>query len=98
MKSKIKFIDPQAAWYLFLDFSEYQDSFEELTVNNDKKLQKLLIEKIGFVCIPGSAFGVESKDYCMRYSFVDIDKDMSYPNIIEGITKLCDFLETIYSN
>jgi len=93
--SKIKFANPEAAWYLFLDFSLYMDSLLTLGVKEDNELQKLLIEKLGFVGVPGSSFGVDSGNLCMRYSYVDLNKDGTYPNIIEGITKLCNFMESI---
>ena len=86
---------PQAAWYFLFDFSNYRDSLLKIGVSNDQELQKLLINELGFVGVPGSSFGINPDKLCLRYSYVDLNQDATYPNVVEGVAKLCAYLKSI---
>jgi aspartate aminotransferase len=74
---KAKFIKPQATFYSFVDFSEYE--------KNSSKLSAILIEKTGVVTVPGIEFGMEGY---LRISFCsDVD------SIKKGVSKIREFLD-----
>jgi aspartate aminotransferase len=74
---KAKFIKPQATFYSFVDFSEYE--------KNSSKLSSTLIEKTGVVTVPGIEFGMEGY---LRISFCsDVD------SIKKGVSRIREFLD-----
>jgi aspartate/methionine/tyrosine aminotransferase len=92
--SQIGYTKSVAAWYMILDFIKYKAKLKnKFDVINDKQLQVLLIEKIGFILVPGSSFGIHEEKLCMRYSHVDLDENLGFSRIEEGLNKLCNFLE-----
>jgi len=74
---KAKFIKPQATFYSFVDFSEYE--------KDSSKLSSTLIEKTGVVTVPGIEFGMEGY---LRISFCsDVD------SIKKGVSRIREFLD-----
>jgi aspartate aminotransferase len=74
---KAKFIKPQATFYSFVDFSEYE--------KDSAKLSSTLIEKTGVVTVPGIEFGMEGY---LRISFCsDVD------SIKKGVSRIREFLD-----
>jgi len=74
---KAKFIKPQATFYCFVDFSEYE--------KDSTKLSSILIEKTGVVTVPGIEFGMEGY---LRISFCS---DVN--SIKNGVSKIRNFLD-----
>jgi aspartate aminotransferase len=103
-KSKIKFVKPTSAWYIFANFSNYKKNLEKLGVTNSYELNSLLLNKIGIICVPGECFNTSGLN--LRFSLIDIDIDniflmneminiTCYPKMIEGFTKLVNFLNNL---
>ena len=94
---------PQGAWYIFLDFSNFNNQLKTNNINDDQELCMKLIEDIGFVTVTGSSFGYDG--LYLRYSFVDlifpkgnncidnlnynqVDIPLMADKIVEGINEL----------
>jgi|TARA_B100001971_G_scaffold186286_1_gene186140 aspartate aminotransferase len=103
-KSKIKFVKPTSAWYIFANFSNYKKSLENLGVTNSYELNSLFLNKIGIISVPGECFNISGLN--LRFSLIDIDTDniflinelintTCYSKMIEGFTKLINFLNNI---
>jgi len=92
---------PFAAWYIFLDFSNYKKKLNKVDINTSTELVEKLINELGLVTVSGKSFGY---DYLtLRYSFVDIvdaGKDIPFTdkisNIKLGIDKLEKWLTKLY--
>ena len=88
-QTKLRFVKPKAAWYLFIDFSEYSEFLFNKGVTNSFELSDFLINEKGIVGVPGKSFGIDG--LFMRFSLVDFNfsgvEDRS-KNIIEGIKEL----------
>jgi aspartate aminotransferase len=87
---------PEAAWYIWMDFSNYKEKLTKLNITSSTQLTTYLVETFGIVVVAGDAFGVDG--LTCRYSYIDIDFDMdkkSYEferikdcmNILEGWLK-----------
>jgi len=95
-KTKLRYIVPNAAWYLLIDFSEYSDFLNEHGVYDGDQLSDFLIQQKGIVTVSGKSFGIDGL-YC-RFSLVDMkfDKNGSvfdpsvYSNTIKGFEELVD--------
>jgi aspartate aminotransferase len=103
-KSKIKFAKPTSAWYIFANFSNYKNKFEKISVTNSYELSSLLLNEIGIISVPGECFNTSGLN--LRFSLIDIDIDniflmneminiTCYPKMIEGFTKLVNFLNNL---
>ena len=103
-KSNIKYVKPTSAWYIFANFSNYKNKFEKIGVTNSYELSSILLNKIGIISVPGECFNTSGLN--LRFSFVDIDIDniflineiintTYYPKMIEGFTKLINFLNNL---
>ena len=81
MGTKIRSSLPQAAWYIWLDFSALETELSNIGVKDSIQLTNRLVEEIGLITVPGIAFGDDKLS--LRYSFVQIDG-------IEPVTGLFD--------
>ena len=91
--SKIKYIKPTSAWYIFLDFSYYEKKLKELNIKNSYELSYYLIDKLGIVNVAGEAFNCKGLN--IRLSLVDfklINGKVNYDNIILALKKILSFL------
>jgi aspartate/methionine/tyrosine aminotransferase len=73
--TKLKFTKPEACWYIWLDFSNYKETFKKLDINDNVNLTNYLTKQIGMVSVPGLAFGCHKLS--LRISYIDI-KDIDY--------------------
>ena len=87
--SKIKYIKPTSSWYIFLNFSNYEDILKSLNINDSYELSYYLINKIGMVNVAGECFNI--KGYNIRLSLIDLTYEnniLDYNNIIIVINNL----------
>ena len=85
---------PFAAWYIFIDFSNYRNKLFKREIENSQALVQQLINDIGLVTVSGESFGY--KYLTLRYSFIDVinpETDMLYEKKIINITKGLDRLD-----
>lgn len=103
-KTKILFYPNHGAWYYILYFDEYPDLFESFNITNSYELSEMFINEIGWITIPGEAFG--GSKTCLRFAYVDFDVaklsnktfdvdiiDESAVNIYKGLDVLSGFLK-----
>lgn len=65
----LKFTDPQGAYYVLMDISEYgYDSDEEFCVK--------MAEKVGVAAVPGSSFFKEDVNHLIRFHFAKKDETL----------------------
>lgn len=94
--SKLKYIKPKSAWYIYVDFSNYSEQLEKLGISNSFDLSKYLINTIGLINVAGENF--ESPGLNIRFSLIDIKVKQSIVNIDhlkEGFQKLVDLISSL---
>jgi aspartate aminotransferase len=72
-KANIKVPQPDGAFYVFADFSNYSEVLAERGIYNGHQLCDKLVEDTGVAILPGSAFGMQSDDLVARIAYVDFD-------------------------
>ena len=87
-KSKLKFIKPNAAWYIFVNFSNYEIQLRKYNIKNSYDLTNYLMNKFGIICVAGESFNVNGLN--IRFSLVD-----KINNIIDGMNILVKFLNQL---
>lgn len=65
----LKFSDPQGAYYVMVDISEYPRK-------NDVEFCERLAEKVGVGAVPGSSFFAEDVDHLIRFHFAKKDETL----------------------
>ena len=78
--TRLKFIPTQSSWYVFVGFEDY-----DIQVDNDKQLVERLIDEVGLICVPGSAFRCPHRMW-VRLSLIDIE------NMQDGLERLVRWL------
>ena len=83
----IGFLEPDGAFYLFVDVSAYYGKRTEAgtKISNSIEFCKALLDEQGLVIVPGTAFGCDS---CVRFSFT-----ASLPTISVAMPKFKEFVE-----
>lgn len=81
--SKLICSKTEGSWYTWIDFRNYKNKLLSIDVNNSNELMMKLIDDLGLVTVPASAFG--SDKLALRVSLVD-------HKIIEGIRLLIKWL------
>ena len=78
---------PEAAWYIWMDFKNYEQKLSDLNITTSAQLTTYLVETFGIVVVAGDAFGVDG--LTCRYSYIDIDFDMNKKTYEFGRIKDC---------
>jgi aspartate aminotransferase len=103
-KSNIRVHPPQGAFYLFLDFSFFQEKFKSMGIHSSNEVCSKLLADTGVVLLPSVAFGFEASFLGARLAYVDFEepgegKRVSMqehcPRIIKGIEALCQWISNI---
>ncbi len=103
-KSNIKVHPPQGAFYLFLDFSLFQEKFKKKGIGTSNEVCSKLLADTGVVLLPSIAFGFEATFLGARMAYVDFDEPGKgerfsmkehCPRIIKGIEALCLWIAEI---
>ena len=100
-KTELEFVDPDSCWYIFLNFYKYKEKLSNINVKNSEDLCFHLINEIGFISVPGSAFNLEGLN--LRISLVDFDlkmddyniKEFNIRRLLKGINQLVYFLDNL---
>jgi len=64
---------PAAAFYLFPSFAPLRGALASRGIHTDRELADRLLDEVGISCVPGSEFGVDEADLCLRLALVDFD-------------------------
>lgn len=100
-KSNIRVHPPQGAFYLFLDFSLFQEKLKSKGIGTSHEFCSKLLDETGVVLLPSTAFGFEPSFLGARLAYVDFDEPKKgevfslkehCPKIIEGIENLCQWI------
>jgi aspartate aminotransferase len=96
--------NPQGGFYLFPDFSNYQDQLKKKGISTSIELCQQLLNDTGVVLLPGNAFGFEEDFLAARLAYVDftppLDKEnfdlkSDCPKIIQGIELIAEWIKKI---
>ncbi len=99
---KLLFIETEAAWYVFIDFSNYKEELKKINITNSIELSNYLIQNYQIITVAGEHFNHDSLS--LRFSFVDFEfdfesstkiEDVNIDNMLGGIKQLYLFLDNI---
>jgi aspartate aminotransferase len=76
--------EPDAAWYVFLDFSPFKEKLHARGIHTSKELVTRLITEEGIVFVAGEAFGMPKEELVVRASFVDFNGRQAMQSL-EGV-------------
>ena len=65
--------EPDGAFYLFINFSNYSDKLKSKNILTSLELTTNLLENTGVALLPGNVFGRPEEEYTARLSYVDFD-------------------------
>ena len=65
--------EPEGAFYLFINFSNYADKLKSKNIFTSLDLTTSLLEETGVALLPGSVFGRPEEEFTARLSYVDFD-------------------------
>ena len=83
----VSFVEPQGAFYLFIDVSKYYGkSFNGKVINGSIDMADALLD-MGVAVIPGLPFG---DDNCIRLSYA-----VSETDIVKGFERIESFLQQV---
>lgn len=71
--SNIDCPNPEGGFYLFLDFSKFENKFRNKNINDSTTLCARLLEETGVAILPGEAFGMKPEKLTARLAYVDFD-------------------------
>jgi len=64
---------PNGAFYMFIDFVEFEEKLKQRGIHNSTSLCNKLLEEAGVAILPGSAFMRPENELTARLSFVNFD-------------------------
>ena len=71
--AEVRVLEPEGGFYLFPDFSNYNDNLKSKNINNSEQLCEKLLEDAGVALLPGSAFGRPSNEFTARLAYVNFN-------------------------
>ena len=98
-QSTLKYIKPNAAWYILINFDNYKEPLNFLKIFNGNDLSIFLLNKLHILTVPGESFNINGLN--VRFSFIDFEYNIDQKDkidiskIIEGINKLVNYLQLI---
>ncbi|MDH4295126.1 MAG: pyridoxal phosphate-dependent aminotransferase [Cyclobacteriaceae bacterium] len=102
--SGIRVHPPAGGFYLFPDFSHHKEKLRAHRITTSNELCRHLLEDTGVALLPASAFGFDQDYPAARLAYVDFqaplegvefDLMVDCPNVIEGISKICDWIDSL---
>jgi len=100
----VKVHGAQGGFYLFPDFSNFQDSLNNKGINTSEQLTNAIMAETGVALLAGSAFGMNKFSLTARLAYVDFEgreisnDDLAEPNfdrVKAGIKQLCQWLSDL---
>ena len=95
--TKINYVKPNSAWYIFINFDNYKDKLIKLNIFSGSDLSKYLIDTIGFISVPSESFNINGLN--LRLSIVDFkvneNNQIDMKNIVNGLNELINFLNKL---
>ena len=97
--SKLKFVKPNSAWYIVIDFGRYTEALKQLQIHNSIELSNYLLEKLQILTVAGQHFAL--KGLCLRLSFVDFTYSIGQNDPLDiskmriGMNKIVHFVKEL---
>jgi aspartate/methionine/tyrosine aminotransferase len=97
-ETRLCFVKPNAAWYVFIDFENYRTFFESIGVRDSIDLSTHLLSKFGIVTVAAQHF--QHNSFSLRFSLVDFTFDFENGSSVDishmkkGFCILRDYLTT----
>ncbi len=76
-KTAIKLYPAQGGFYLFPDFSHYEEQLSDKGITTSQSLCERLLQDTGVALLPGTAFGMNQEELVARLAFVDFTEPAS---------------------
>jgi len=98
-KSKLKYVKPNAAWYMLINFEAYKKELNEINIFDGIELSNFLLEKLHIISVAGEHFNINGLN--IRFSFIDFkynmnqDEKIDISNMTQGFKMLVDFLHSL---
>ncbi len=98
-KTKMKFVEPNAAWYILIDFEPYKCELNKLHIHNGVELSNYLLDHLKILTVAGEPFAING--LFLRFSFIDFtytigqSDNVDISKMIEGVQKLVTFLSLL---
>ena len=90
---KIKYADPNSAWYIMLCFVDYIEELKSKNIYTSSELSNYLLETYGIVTVAGDSFNTD--EMSIRLSLVDFDDQLDISNMKRGIELICEFCKEL---
>ena len=99
---RLLYVETEAAWYVFIDFSNYKEQLKKLNITTSIELSNYLMKNYQIITVAGEHFNHDSLS--LRFSFVDFEfdfegeikiEDVNIDNMLNGIKQLHLFLDNI---
>tara|TARA_E500000178_G_scaffold186082_1_gene184302 strand:+ start:6080 stop:7297 length:1218 start_codon:yes stop_codon:yes gene_type:complete len=99
---KLLYVKTEAAWYVFIDFRNYEEELKKINVRTSIELSQYLMKNYQIITVAGEHFNHDSLS--LRFSFVDFEfnfedkipiEDVNIDNMLNGIKQLHLFLDDI---
>ena len=87
---------PSGGFYLYPSFKKWKNKLERMNILSCQDLSEYLLDEFGIATLPGSAFGSDPENFCLRLStsFLDMETDEQAQNIVDAYSNDFDnFLE-----
>ena len=79
----IQLFRAEGGFYLFPDFSPFEDILRRKNIDDGESLCNRLLEETGVAILPGAAFGMPEEKYLARLAFVDFDGGKALEGLAE---------------
>jgi len=76
---------PTGAFYLYPSFKKWANKLEKMGINSCNDLSLHLLDQFGIATLPGSAFGDDTNNLCLRLStsFLDMETDNQAQDVLD---------------
>ncbi|MBL7013074.1 MAG: aminotransferase class I/II-fold pyridoxal phosphate-dependent enzyme [Candidatus Marinimicrobia bacterium] len=77
---------PSGGFYLYPSFKKWENKLEEMNIFSCQDLSEYLLDDFGIATLPGSVFGSDPDNFCLRLStsFLDMETDEQAQNIVNA--------------
>lgn len=105
-EANISTFHPQGGFYLFPDFSHYQEKLKSLNIRTSADMCQRILQDAGVAILPGSAFGMPEKELVARLAYVDFQSpneeskfiaEEHAPKVLMGIRRLSEWVKYMES-
>jgi aspartate/methionine/tyrosine aminotransferase len=83
---------PTGAFYVYASFKNFEKSLNSMGIDSCQKLAEYLLNKYEIATLPGSAFGDDPENLCLRIStsYLDMETDQKAQQILDNFSNGID--------